>query len=108
MGSPGGMEADTPQLAVEAGNFDRISGDLTSILGAVEGTASALSMDLQGEAAGPAVQAALQRFSEASRQQITLLDQISENIHSSGIDYDSADAQNADAVGMAANMIQNL
>ncbi|MBB2988951.1 WXG100 family type VII secretion target [Mycolicibacterium iranicum] len=103
---PNGMEADTPQLITEAGNFDRISGDLTAILGAVEGTASVLSADLQGEAAGPAVQAALQRFSEASRQQIDLLTQISENIHTSGIDYDSADQQNADA--LAAQMQQNL
>jgi len=106
MGAPGGMEADTPQLIIEAGNFDRISGDLTGILGAVEGAASVLSIDLQGEAAGPAVQAALQRFSEASKQQVQLLTEISENIHTSGIDYDSADTQNADA--LAAEMLRNV
>ena len=105
MTSPG-MEADTPQLVIEAGNFDRISGDLTAVLGSVQGTAEVLKVDLAGGSSGPAVQAALTRFSEAAHQQIQLLNEISENIHTSGIEYDTADQQNADA--LAAEIARNL
>ena len=101
-----GMQADTAQLVVEAGNFDRISGELTGILGNVEGTATALSANMRGGASGPAVQAALLRFSEAARQQIDLLTQISENVHSSGIDYDVRDDDIAQ--GLAAQMSRDL
>jgi ESAT-6 family protein len=89
------LSADVPQLIAEAGNFDRISGELQAVLGQVESTASALQVALNSEGAGAAAQAALLRFHEASNQQIRLLADISENIHIGGTTYVNTDDQNA-------------
>ncbi|MCH9640115.1 MAG: WXG100 family type VII secretion target [Actinomycetia bacterium] len=90
------MNADTPQLMAEAANFDRIAGELQSVLAQVESTAAGLAQSLHSEGAGQAAQAALLRFQEASSQQIRLLADISQNIHTSGTSYLNADANNAD------------
>lgn len=90
------VNADTPQLMAEAANFDRISGELQSVLAQVESTAAGLQQALLSEGAGQAAQAALLRFHEASNQQIRLLTDISQNIHTSGSSYLNTDANNAD------------
>jgi WXG100 family type VII secretion target len=90
------LNADTPQLFAEAANFDRISGELQSVLAQVEATAAALQRAMESEGAGAAAQAALLRFHEASDQQIRLLTDISANIHQGGTSYVSTDAHNAD------------
>jgi len=89
------LSADVPQLIAEAANFDRISGELQAVLGQVESTASSLQVALRSEGAGDAAQAALLRFHEAATQQIKLLFDISENIHTGGSTYMNTDDQNA-------------
>ncbi len=90
------VNADTPQLMAEAANFDRISGELQAVLAQVESTAAGLAQSLQSEGAGTAAQQALLRFHEASSQQIRLLTDISQNIHTSGTSYLNTDANSAD------------
>ncbi|MGD9622820.1 MAG: WXG100 family type VII secretion target [Mycolicibacterium sp.] len=90
------VNADTPQLMAEAANFDRICGELSSVLAQVESTAASLQASLNSEGAGAAAQSALLRFHEASSQQIRLLGDISENIHTSGTSYLNTDTNNAD------------
>ncbi len=90
------VHADTPQLMAEAANFDRICGELSSVLAQVESTAASLQASLNSEGAGAAAQAALLRFNEASSQQIRLLNDISQNIHTSGASYLNTDVNNAD------------
>ncbi|MGE2835369.1 WXG100 family type VII secretion target [Mycobacterium sp. SMC-4] len=90
------VNADTPQLMAEAANFDRICGELATVLGQVESTAAALQASMNSEGAGAAAQAALLRFNEAAGQQIRLLEDISQNINISGTSYQNTDAQNAD------------
>ncbi|MGE2728193.1 WXG100 family type VII secretion target [Mycolicibacterium vaccae] len=90
------VNADTPQLMAEAANFDRICGELVSVLAQVESTATGLQASMNSEGAGAAAQAALVRFNEAAGQQIRLLEDISQNINVSGQSYQNTDAQNAD------------
>lgn len=84
------MHTDAAVLAKEAGNFDRISGELTSIITQVDATAGALSTAFSGPA-GAAAQAAIVRFTEAGNAQIKELTDISQNIHGSGVDYTATD-----------------
>lgn len=84
------MNTDTAVLAKEAANFDRISGELKGVIAQVEGTAGALQGQWVGQA-GSAAQAALIRFNEAAQRQIQELNDISNNIHSSGMQYASTD-----------------
>ncbi|UXA18237.1 WXG100 family type VII secretion target [Mycobacterium sp. SMC-4] len=90
------VNADTPQLMAEAANFDRICGELATVLAQVESTAAGLQASMNSEGAGAAAQAALIRFNEAAGQQIRLLEDISQNINISGQSYQNTDAQNAD------------
>ncbi len=92
------LSADTSALFLEAGNFDRISGELQSVLAQVEATASALATHLNSPEAGAAAQAALTRFHEASTSQIKLLSEISANIHQSGSNYVASDSHNAESL----------
>lgn len=91
------MNADVAVLAKEAANFERISGELTGIIGQVEATAGALAIQMQGRA-GTAAQQALIRFQEAAAQQTKQLDDISANIHTSGVDYTTTDDDQASAL----------
>lgn len=90
------VNADTPQLVQEAANFDRICGELRSVLMQVNTTAEGLKASMNSAGAGAAAQAALMRFNEAAEQQVRLLEDISENINISGVSYENTDAQNAD------------
>ena len=66
------LRTETAAMQTEAGNFDRIAGELTTVMNQVGMTASGLAASMQG-AAGMAAQAALTRFEEAGRQQTQLL-----------------------------------
>ena len=90
------VNAGTPQLMAEAASFDRLCGELSSVLAQVDGTTGSLAVHLNSEGAGAAAQAALMRFNEASTQQIRLLTDISENINISGTQYLNADASAAE------------
>lgn len=105
MSSP--MRADVASLTTEAGTFDRISGDLEGTRIQVEAIAAQAQRNLDSPAAGVALQAALQRYREASQQQNILLSQISENIHVTGAQYDSVDADNASSVQTAMSSVLN-
>jgi len=94
------MNTDAAVLAKEAGNFDRISGELKAIIGQIESTAGALASHMQG-GAGLAAQSAIQRFTEAGNQQIMQLTDISNNIHTSGVQYTSTDDDQASALQQA-------
>ncbi|KUH85688.1 type VII secretion protein EsxB [Mycobacterium sp. GA-1999] len=89
------METDAAVLAQEAGNFERIAAELKTVMGQVEATAGALKANLDSPEAGVAAQAALTRYHEAQNQQTTLLDEISINIHQSGVEYTSTDSDQA-------------
>ncbi|ORB62890.1 WXG100 family type VII secretion target [Mycolicibacterium tusciae] len=97
------MNTDVAVLAKEAANFERISGELTGIIGQVEATAGALATQMVGQA-GTAAQQALIRFQEAAAQQTKQLDDISANIHTSGVDYTATDDDQASALNSALNI----
>ena len=80
------MNTDAAVLAKEAANFERISGELKGVIAHVESTAGALAGQWHGQA-GTAAQAALMRFHEAAARQIQELNDISANIHTSGVQY---------------------
>jgi WXG100 family type VII secretion target len=75
-------------LAKEANNFERISGELKSVIAQVEGTAGALIGQWQG-AGGDDSRTALERFREAAARQVLVLNDISGMIHASGVQYAS-------------------
>ena len=76
-------------VAMEANNFERISGELKSVIAQVEGTAGALVGQWQGQAAVD-VRTALERFREAAARQVLALNDILGMIHTSGVQYASA------------------
>ena len=79
-------------------NFERISGELKGVIAQVESTAGSLAGQWHGQA-GTAAQAALLRFHEAAARQVQELNDISSNIHTSGVQYTSTDEdQSLDAV----------
>jgi WXG100 family type VII secretion target len=91
------LRTETAAMQTEAGNFDRIAGELTTVLNQVGITAAGLAASMQG-AAGTAAQAALTRFEEASRQQTQLLTEISHNVQQGGVQYDTADFDASEAL----------
>ncbi|WP_102144065.1 WXG100 family type VII secretion target [Mycobacterium hubeiense] len=97
------MNTDAAVLAKEAANFERISGELKSVIAQVEATASGLMPQWQGQA-GQAAQAAFLRFQEAADRQVQELNDISTNIHSSGMQYTSTDEDQSGALSSAMNI----
>jgi WXG100 family type VII secretion target len=97
------MNTDVAVLAKEAGNFDRISGELQSVIAQVESTGSTLAAQMVGQA-GTAAQAALARFHEAAAKQVQELNDISQNIHQSGTQYTSTDDDQASSLSSAMNI----
>ncbi|MGV0791358.1 WXG100 family type VII secretion target [Mycolicibacterium sp. XJ1819] len=94
------MNTDAAVLAKEAANFERISGELKGVISHVEGTAGTLAGQMVGQA-GTAAQAALARFHEAAARQIQELNDISANIHTSGVQYTATDEDQAGIVASA-------
>lgn len=97
------MNTDVAVLAKEAGNFERISGELQSVIAQVESTGSTLASQMVGQA-GTAAQAALARFHEAAARQVQELNDISQNIHQSGTQYSSTDDDQASSLSAAMNI----
>lgn len=95
--SPAEMKTDAATLAQEAGNFERISGDLKTQIDQVESTAGSLQGQWRG-AAGTAAQAAVVRFQEAANKQKQELDEISTNIRQAGVQYSRADEEQQQAL----------
>lgn len=91
------MKTDAAALAQEAGNFERIAGDLKAQIDQVESTASSLQGQWQG-AAGQAAQAAVVRFQEAGNKQKAELDEISGQIRQAGVQYQRADDEQQQAL----------
>jgi WXG100 family type VII secretion target len=91
------MKTDAAALAQEAGNFERISGDLKTQIDQVESTAGSLQGQWQG-AAGQAAQAAVVRFQEAANKQKAELEEISTNIRQAGVHYQRADEEQQQAL----------
>jgi len=97
------MNTDAAVLAKEAANFERISGELKSVIAQVESTGGTLAAQMQGQA-GTAAQQALIRFHEAADKQIQELNEISTNIHTSGTQYTSTDDDQASTLSSAMNI----
>ncbi|MCT7661234.1 WXG100 family type VII secretion target [Mycobacterium deserti] len=97
------MNTDAAVLAKEAANFERISGELKGVISHVESTAGALSAQMVGQA-GTAAQAALMRFHEAAARQVQELNDISANIHTSGMQYTTTDEDQAGSFASAMNI----
>ncbi|AIY44280.1 MULTISPECIES: WXG100 family type VII secretion target [Mycolicibacterium] len=97
------MNTDAAVLAKEAANFERISGELKSVIAQVESTGGTLAAQMQGQA-GTAAQAALARFHEAADKQIQELNEISTNIHTSGTQYSSTDEDQAGNLASSMNI----
>lgn len=97
------MNTDAAVLAKEAANFDRISGELKSVIANVESTAGSLQAQWVGQA-GHAAQAAFIRFTEAAQKQVQELNDISNNIHTSGVQYTSTDDDQSATLSSAMNL----
>jgi WXG100 family type VII secretion target len=97
------MNTDAAVLAKEAGNFERISGELKGVIAHVESTAGALAGQWHGQA-GTAAQQALLRFHEAAARQVQELNDISSNIQSAGVTYSSTDEDQSSTLSSAMNL----
>jgi WXG100 family type VII secretion target len=91
------MKTDSAALAQEAGNFERIAGDLKQQIKTVEDTAATLAGQWTGTA-GTAAQTAVKRFHDAGTAQITELDDISTNIRQAGVQYQRQDDEQHQAL----------
>jgi WXG100 family type VII secretion target len=97
------MNTDAAVLAKEASNFERISDELKQVIAAVDMTANTLKAQWTGQA-GVAAQTALQRFDAAAATQIQELNDISNNIHTSGTQYTSTDDDQASTLASSMNI----
>ena len=95
------MNTDAAVLAKEAANFERISGELKSVIAQVDMTAGALQAQMVGQA-GTAAQAAILRFNEAAERQVQELADITSNIQTAGMQYTTADDD--EAANLASSM----
>ena len=99
----GPMQTDAATLSAEAQNFDGIAGELKAVIQGVESTGAELAGVWQGQA-GTAAQQALVRFQEAARAQESQLMEISSNISQAGIQYTSADDEQAGSLSSQMNL----
>src|ERR1700712_5714078 len=97
------MNTDAAVLAKEASNFERISDELKQVIAAVDMTANTLKAQWTGQA-GVAAQTAPPRFDAAAATQIQELNDISNNIHTSGTQYTSTDDDQASTLASSMNI----
>ncbi|MCF6388877.1 WXG100 family type VII secretion target [Mycobacterium sp. MBM] len=97
------MNTDAAVLAKEAANFESISGELKGVIAQVESTGGALAAQMVGQA-GTAAQAALMRFHEAAARQVQELNDITSNIQTAGMQYTTADDDQAANLTSAMNL----
>src|SRR4051812_42020537 len=91
------MKTDAAALAQEAGNFERISGDLKNQVSQVESTTATVLAQWQGSAS-TAFRRASDRFQEAATKLNGELDEISTNIRQAGVQYTKADEEQQQAL----------
>ena len=99
----GPMQTDAATLSAEAATFDRIAGELKAVIQGVDSTGAELAGVWQGQA-GTAAQEALVRFQAAARAQESQLMDISSNISQAGIQYTSADDEQAGSLSSQMNL----
>jgi WXG100 family type VII secretion target len=97
------MKTDAATLSAEAANFDRIGTELSQVIKGVESTGGELASHWRGQA-GASAQQALQRFHEAGQAQIKALNDIHTNISQAGVQYSSADDEQASSLGSEMNL----
>jgi WXG100 family type VII secretion target len=97
------MQTDAATLSAEAATFDRIAGELKAVIQGVDSTGAELAGVWQGQA-GTAAQEALVRFQAAARAQESQLMDISSNISQAGIQYTSADDEQAGSLSSQMNL----
>jgi WXG100 family type VII secretion target len=97
------MQTDAATLSAEAATFDRIAGELKAVIQRVDSTGAELAGVWQGQA-GTAAQEALVRFQKAARAQESQLMDISSNISQAGIQYTSADDEQAGSLSSQMNL----
>ncbi|MCA4727335.1 WXG100 family type VII secretion target [Mycolicibacterium fortuitum] len=94
------LHTDEAALATAASDYDRIAGEITARLRAVQAEADGLVPNLRGQT-GTAAQAAAARYSEAANAEVVALQQIATDIHGSGRAYGSTDTDGASLVNVA-------
>jgi WXG100 family type VII secretion target len=94
------LTTDPAVLSKEAANFERIAGELKTVIAKVEQVASGLDNHWQG-AAAKAAQGAIQRFYEAAADQVRQLNDISNNLAVAGSRYDDTDSEQSGSLASA-------
>lgn len=89
---------DAAALSSAASEFDGISNELKSAISAIDSTAGELAFQLQGPA-GTAAQAAFSRFREAATRQVSVLNDIQQNLNAAGVQYQSAPDDGSSSLG---------
>jgi WXG100 family type VII secretion target len=100
------LTTDPAALAKEAANFERIAGELKTIIAQVEQAASNLEGQWQGKAA-KAAQGALAWFHEAAGAQVRELNDISTNLYAAGVHYANTDGDQSNSLAAAMGMDGN-
>ena len=83
----GEIATDAAALQAAATEFDAVSSELKSSIGAVDSDAGELTSQLQGPA-GASAQAAFARFQEAATKQINQLNDIGGDVARAGVQYE--------------------
>jgi WXG100 family type VII secretion target len=91
------MFTDAATLKAKAAEFEDVAGQLTQQIQAVQNTAHAMKTHLQGDA-GTAGQGALERFDQSANEQQKAITAIHEALKAAGLEYESAESQNASAL----------
>ena len=91
------MQTDSAVLQQQAEALSSIAAEFQGTVGQTDATAGELKTHMTGQA-GTALQAALQRFDEAARKQIQLLNEIGETTKQSGLKYSSVAEQQASSI----------
>ncbi|WP_069601495.1 WXG100 family type VII secretion target [Mycobacterium kyorinense] len=94
------LTTDPAALVKEAGNFERIAEEIKAVITRVEQAATDLDTHWQGIAADAAKQA-LARYHEAATAQVGLLNEVTTNLHTAGLQYSATDDERAAALASA-------
>ena len=97
------MRTEAQVLSQEATNFDRIAQELSASRSRVMGTAGELQSTWTGQA-GTAAQQAIVRFQEGHNELEQQLRGIVENIRNAGVQYESADTDQASTLSSQMNI----
>lgn len=95
------MQTDSAALSAAASEFDSISAELKAAIDAVNHAGEGELSSAMTGSAGTAAQQAFAAFREKGNVQIKLLDDISQNINTSGVQYQSAAEDSAGSIASA-------